>query len=279
MPNKEKKITDYYTSPSKKFKKEEPESASPSPNPPIASSSRNQTIEENPQADVNFFGNYYSFNSLQKCQDEASELSVIVRIVSKPFKIEGSPKICVRVEEVGDGVLPCIYQSCLMFWHSESAPQNSWKVGPNRHYRIEKVRPKFNEEEEYNNKFQLKLDKDSKIILIPERFQKVPFKKQSILHVSKGHNEFMDFSGKLINYVDCKNKKRFIQLIFQCSVSHTAFIVKSEPSSLKVEEIMKAYKGKTLKIRAAKILEIKDARNEKTVIYKNFDAILYLNKK
>ena len=56
----------------------------------------------------------------------------------------------------------------------------------------------------------------------------------------------MDFSGKLISYVDCKNKKRFIQLIFQCSVSHTAFIVKSEPSSLKVEEIMKAYKGKTL---------------------------------
>ena len=42
---------------------------------------------------------------------------------------------------------------------------------------------------------------------------------------------------------------------------------------------MKTYKGKTLKIRAAKILEIKDARNDQTVIYKNIDAIRYLNDK
>ena len=85
LPNKGKKITDYFTSPSKKFKKEEPESASPSPNPSMASSSRNQTVEENPQSD--FFGNYYSFNSLQRCQDEL-EPSVIVKVVSKPFKNE-----------------------------------------------------------------------------------------------------------------------------------------------------------------------------------------------
>ena len=42
---------------------------------------------------------------------------------------------------------------------------------------------------------------------------------------------------------------------------------------------MNAYKGKTLKIRAAKILEVKDKRNEQTIIYKNFDAIRYLNDK
>ena len=57
------------------------------------------------------------------------------------------------------------------------------------------------------------------------------------------------------------------------------YCIKSEPSSLTASEIMKAYKGKTLKIRAARILAIKDARNEQTVIYKNFDAIRYLNDK
>ena len=282
-PNQGKKITDYFTlsSPSKRLKKEEHASASPTTNPSIPSSSGNQTAEENPQGDTNFFSNYYSFNSLQRCQDrqnDAWEPSVIVKVVSMPFDYPYSPKTMVRVEEVGDGVQPCIYQSCLMYWYAESKPLEIGNLRPNQHYRIEKIRPKLDEEEVYN-KFQLKLDKDSQIIWIPTRLQRCLFKKQSILHVTKGHNEFMDFSGKLIRYVDCKNKKRFIQLIFQCSVSHKEFILKSEPSSLTVSEIMKAYKGKTLKIRAARILAIKDARNEQTVIYKNFDAIRYLNDK
>ena len=136
----------------------------------------------------------------------------------------------------------------------------------------------MNQEEDYN-KFQLKLTKNSKIISIPRDFRKYRYRAQSILDVKCGHQEFLDFSGTLTGFVKTKSK-RFIRLTFQCFLSQGTFIVKSEPSSsLNVDEIMKAYKGKTLKIRAAKILEVKDKRNEQTIIYKNFDAIRYLNDK
>ena len=99
----------------------------------------------------------------------------------------------------------------------------------------------------------------------------------------KGHDEFMDFTGKLVKVED-KLKSGYLRIHFQCiqSIETVAepcmFVLKSEPSDeLDIAQIMKKYQGKSFKIRAAKILQRPDHKRTEVVIYKNFDAIRYYN--
>ena len=240
---------------------------------------RYATIEEMRanSAIINGFADFYTFNNL-RTKDKREFSAVMVKVVSKPFKTKKSKKIFVRVEDVGEKYN---HQSCLMYWYEESKPIDVDKLKPNGCYRIEKIWPKKSEVEEHN-RFQLKLTDKSKVIPIKrdERFDAKPI---SDVILRKGHDEFMDFTGKLIKVED-KLNRGYLWIHFQCipSIDKVAepcmFLLKSEPSDeLDIAQIMKKYQGKSFQIRAAKILQRPDHKRTEVVIYKNFDAIRYCN--
>ena len=226
---------------------------------------------------INGFADFYTFNNL-KNKDKREFSAVMAKVVSKPFKMKKSDKIFVRVEDIGERHN---HQSCLMYWYQDSQPMDVDKLKPNGHYRIENIWPKKSEPEEHN-RFQLKLTDNSKVIPI---VKDCVFDSKPILDVKlrRGHDEFMDFTGKLVK-IERNGKNGYLWMHFQCIKSMETvaepcmFTLKSEPSDeLDIAQIMKKYQGKSLMIRAAKILQRPDHKRTEVVIYKNFDAIRYYN--
>ena len=226
--------------------------------------------EDVPQED-NCFQNYYALSSL-RLGKVATEVypATIVHVVSKVFVGPDGFKQCILVEEVD-----CQYGpfACLIYWYGN--PQGVELVAPGKIFRFENIRTRIYEDNKYHP-FQLELTPESQIsaVHLPPNFE-LSFSPQSILEVTKGYHEFMDFSGRL---VDKHPGDQCEEFIFTDEKNPTQFILRSEKTDeFILDEFMK-YKFKTLKIRSAKVLERSKAETDTTIIYKNIAAILHFNK-
>ena len=87
----------------------------------------------------------------------------------------------------------------------------------------------------------------------------------------------MDIKARLEDVTFTMNEGQLVMIfVFQDEQSETIFQLKSEPSNLDVNQIQNKYKNVVMKIRSAKVLQRSNDKTP-TILYKNFDSILYFN--